>query len=87
MDDIAPLAAAETEFATTQGKTMLVLSRKTGERIRIGEDVTITVVRIAPHGVRIGIDAPGHMAIVREELGEDLEVAKPASASTSPKPR
>lgn len=37
---------------------MLVLSRKPGERIRIGDDVTLTIVRIGPNSVRLGIDAP-----------------------------
>jgi carbon storage regulator len=47
---------------------MLVLSRKAGERILIGDDVAITVVRIGPNSVRIGIEAPRAMNIVREEL-------------------
>ena len=47
---------------------MLVLSRKPGERIFIGNDVTITVVRIGPNTVRLGIDAPESLNIVREEL-------------------
>lgn len=47
---------------------MLVLSRKPGERILVGEEVKITVIRIGPNSVRIGIDAPGHLNIVREEL-------------------
>ncbi|MEZ6060716.1 MAG: carbon storage regulator [Planctomycetaceae bacterium] len=47
---------------------MLVLSRKSGERILIGDDVAITVVRIGPNSVRIGIEAPKAMNIVREEL-------------------
>lgn len=47
---------------------MLVLSRKAGERILIGDDVAITVVRIGPNSVRIGIEAPKAMNIVREEL-------------------
>jgi carbon storage regulator len=47
---------------------MLVLSRKPGERILIGPDVKITVIRIGPNSVRIGIDAPGNLNIVREEL-------------------
>ena len=52
---------------------MLVLSRKPGERILVGEDVKITVIRIGPNSVRIGIDAPGHLNIVREELCLNLE--------------
>jgi len=47
---------------------MLVLSRKVGERIVVGDKITITVVRMGQGNVRIGIDAPGDMAIVREEL-------------------
>jgi carbon storage regulator len=47
---------------------MLVLSRKPGEKILIGDNVTITVVRIGPNTVRIGIEAPQDMHILREEL-------------------
>ena len=47
---------------------MLVLSRKTGERILIGDDVAVTVVRIGPNAVRVGIEAPRSTNIVREEL-------------------
>lgn len=47
---------------------MLVLSRKPGERILIGDDVAVTIVRIGPNTVRLGIDAPRTMNIVREEL-------------------
>ncbi len=47
---------------------MLVLSRKVGERIYIGDDVSVTVVRISPTEVRIGIEAPLSAPIVRKEL-------------------
>lgn len=47
---------------------MLVLSRKPGQTILVGDDVAITVVRIGPNTVRIGIEAPKGMNIVREEL-------------------
>jgi carbon storage regulator len=50
---------------------MLVLSRKVGQRILIGDQITITVVRVAQGAVRIGIEAPEHMAIVREEIKQD----------------
>jgi carbon storage regulator len=52
---------------------MLVLSRKPGERILIGDNVTVTIVRIGPNTVRLGIDAPRDMNIVREELCIDLQ--------------
>jgi carbon storage regulator len=47
---------------------MLVLSRKPGERIMVGDDVVITIVRVGPNTVRVGIEAPRDMNIVREEL-------------------
>jgi len=47
---------------------MLVLSRKPGERILIGDDIAITIVRIGPNTVRLGIEAPRDLNIVREEL-------------------
>jgi len=54
--------------------TMLVLSRKTGERIYLGEnrEIEITVVRIGSNNVRIGVDAPRDVPIVREELQATL---------------
>ena len=62
---------------------MLVLSRKTGERILIGDDVAITVVRIGPNSVRIGIEAPRSMNIVREELCDFGEPTKSEQESES----
>ena len=47
---------------------MLVLSRKVGERILIGDKITITVVKIGHGGVRVGVEAPAELAVVREEL-------------------
>ena len=47
---------------------MLVLSRKIGERILIGEEISITVVRVAQGGVRLGIVAPSGLTVMREEL-------------------
>jgi len=47
---------------------MLVLSRKLSERILIGDDIAIMVIEIRPGVVRIGIDAPKTVKIVREEL-------------------
>ena len=47
---------------------MLVLSRKVGESILIGYDITVAVVRTGPTSIRIGIDAPRGMTILREEL-------------------
>ncbi len=56
---------------------MLVLSRKVGERIWIGEDISITVVRITGGGVRLGIEAPHELPVVREELKKKLAKLNP----------
>jgi len=68
-----------------RAKLMLVLSRKPGEKILIGDKISITVVRIAPGIVRIGIEAPGDLLILREELagGNELSSA-PADTGTLP---
>lgn len=60
---------------------MLVLARNVGQRIRIGEDVWITVVR--GQNVRIGIDAPRHLNVAREEV-LDRRDDVPADASHVP---
>lgn len=63
---------------------MLVLSRREGEKIRIGDSVVITVVRASGDKVRIGIEAPADMLVLREELeprnrgrSPSLEVQRP----------
>ncbi|XZE46189.1 carbon storage regulator [Pirellulaceae bacterium SH467] len=49
---------------------MLVLSRKEGERIVIGENITLVISRISGNRVAIGIEAPKDVAVVRGELKE-----------------
>lgn len=49
---------------------MLILRRKKNESILIGENIRITVVDCAPDGVRLAIDAPRQMSILREELSQ-----------------
>lgn len=68
---------------------MLVLSRKVGERILIGDQIAITVVRIGQGGVRIGVDAPSDMIVVREELAGDktLSAQREESGPARPLPR
>lgn len=51
---------------------MLVLSRKTGERIEIGDDIAITVVRNNGAIVKLGIDAPDHLPVHRSEVAQAI---------------
>ena len=67
---------------------MLVLSRKVGERILVGDDVTITVVRLTNGGVRLGIEAPSDMAVVREEVrNKNASANDPAQSVSTRLPR
>lgn len=47
---------------------MLVLSRKVGDRVLIGEKIVVTVLRIGPNSIRLGIEAPADLNIQRDEL-------------------
>lgn len=52
---------------------MLVLTRKAGEGIIIGEDIKITVVEMKGGGVRIGIDAPRELKVHRQEVFDRIK--------------
>lgn len=47
---------------------MLVLSRKEGEKLRLGDEILITVVKVGADKVRLGIQAPSNLLILRDEL-------------------
>ena len=51
---------------------MLILTRRTGETITIGNDVTVTVLGVKGNQVRIGIKAPKDVAVHREEVAERI---------------
>ena len=69
---------------------MLVLTRKAGEQIQIGDHIVVTVVRLLGGGVRLGIEAPNDARIVRGELGSAsspaniANEANPVPAANSP---
>ncbi len=62
---------------------MLVLSRKESERIRLGNDIVVTVVRVAGDKVRLGIEAPSSVVVLRDEL-EVHGPAAPADSTETP---
>ncbi len=61
---------------------MLVLSRKVGESFVVGDDVTITVVNVGGNKVRIGIEAPPEISIVRSEVLPKRRSEQPRTLQT-----
>jgi len=67
---------------TTEGnEAMLILTRKRDDSIKIGEDIVIRVMRTARGSVKIGIEAPASVRIVRGELNEFGEIAGAATSA------
>jgi carbon storage regulator len=52
---------------------MLILTRKVGESIQIGDEVTVTVLGVKGNQVRIGVDAPKDVAVFREEIFQRIK--------------
>ena len=52
---------------------MLVLTRKLGEKIQIGDDISVLIMDIKGKQVRLGIDAPSHVTIHREEIFKKIQ--------------
>jgi len=59
---------------------MLVLSRKLDESIVIGEGIVVKVISVDKGVVKLGIDAPKHLSIVRSELLEDVKESNRAAS-------
>ena len=62
---------------------MLVLSRKAGESIVIGDSITVNVLEIRGDLIRIGIDAPRNIKVHRQEVYEAIEAANKEAATAS----
>lgn len=62
---------------------MLVLTRKQGESIVIGQDIVITVIEVRGTQVRIGIDAPRNVQVHREEVFEAVRNENQAAVASS----
>jgi carbon storage regulator len=62
---------------------MLVLSRKLNEKIVINGDIVVTIVKIDRNQVRIGIQAPGHIPVYREEILPTQNVEAPEESLVS----
>jgi len=55
---------------------MLLLTRRVGESIIIGDDIVITIIGLKGHQVRIGIDAPKNVSVHREEIKRKIDAQK-----------
>ena len=62
---------------------MLILTRKEGESLRLGDDITVTVVSVKGGNVRIGVDAPRDLAVHREEIYEKISESGEANSKAS----
>jgi len=62
---------------------LLVITRKAGERICLGDDVTITVLDVAGSTVRLGVEAPADVRVFRHEVWEAVRAENRAAAETS----
>lgn len=60
---------------------MLVLSRRVGERLIIGKDIVVTIIDVRSDGVRVGIDAPREVRVIRAEIFEAVEKHNVEAAS------
>lgn len=65
---------------------MLVLSRKESQRIRLGDSIVVTIVKISGDKVRVGIEAPADVLVLRDELEARSDAAKTAPPSAAPAP-
>ena len=76
-------ARANSRPAPAGGEPVLVLSRRIGESIIIGDDIVVTVLEVRGDVVRVGIAAPRSIRVHREEVYRELEAANRAAAGVS----
>ena len=63
---------------------MLILTRRVGETLMVGDDVTITVLGVKGNQVRLGVNAPRDIAVHREEIYQKIQSEKSSDAEGSP---
>ncbi|HCC37628.1 MAG TPA: carbon storage regulator [Treponema sp.] len=63
---------------------MLILSRKINEKIMIGDDISVSIIEVRGDQVRIGVDAPKHVKVFRQEVFDAIKAENKAAAESSP---
>ena len=65
---------------------MLILSRRAGESITIGDDIVVTVVSVGGHHIRLGISAPREVRVLRDEIVQAIKDENHAAANAADDP-
>ena len=60
---------------------MLILSRKVDQKIKIGDDITLTIIEVREGQVKIGVEAPKHVKVFRQEIFEAIQDENKAAAT------
>jgi carbon storage regulator len=63
---------------------MLILTRKSGEGIRIGDSIVLRIIEIRGNQVRLGVEAPKNISVHREEIYELIQEQNTLAAQSSP---
>ena len=62
---------------------MLIITRRPGEKVMVGDDVVVHILEVVGHSVRVGIEAPRSVPVYREEIWNAVREEKRAAAQTS----
>ncbi len=66
--------------------SMLILTRRVGETLMIGDDITVTVLGVKGNQVRVGVNAPREVAVHREEIYERIQKERNGDSEVRPPP-